>query len=433
MFTTLINLTMKRFFLLFIVLVLTNVDIWAQIDIEQYIKNNAHKVLTDNPDSLNFDDLDQFGAAIGNKRILLLGEQNHGDAATFLVKSRLVKYLHEKKGFNVLAFESDFLSLEHGWGLIQKTKPAIDSFVMRNIFPIWTNCHTTKNLFYNYLYETQNTHSPLQLTGFDCQMHGRYLFNKMQPFLKNLFANTVINEKDFNTLYEYADSLFLDNLNKDEQIFILLEQSLNNIINGVNYNSFTSWQQLVLQNLLAQTKHLQNYKSRKKYLHQYRDKQMAKNVEWLATQKYAKDKIIIWAHNGHIAKTYAYNNYATTDEVYYMMGDHLAKKSIIANELYVLGFTSYKGNIKWANGNNLAFKAKKPAKKSLENWVPSDYDFAFINFLPFNETNGTNPQAFSMKGSVINSGNNHMPYTTNWSKIFDGVFFIRNMYGCNTK
>ncbi len=39
--------------------------------------------------------------------MVLLGEQHHGDGATFQAKTRLVKYLHEQKGFNVLVWESD--------------------------------------------------------------------------------------------------------------------------------------------------------------------------------------------------------------------------------------------------------------------------------------------------------------------------------------
>ena len=94
----------------------------AQRLIKEYVINNTKQVLTIEPDVTDYSDLESFGNAIGNAKIVMLGEQSHGDAATFSAKSRLVKYLHEKKGFNVLAFESDFWGLTEGWEKTAKIK-----------------------------------------------------------------------------------------------------------------------------------------------------------------------------------------------------------------------------------------------------------------------------------------------------------------------
>ncbi len=47
-----------------------------------------------------------LGNAIRNKRIVLLGEFTHGASEISTLRNDLIRYLHQKKGFNVILFES---------------------------------------------------------------------------------------------------------------------------------------------------------------------------------------------------------------------------------------------------------------------------------------------------------------------------------------
>src|SRR3546814_15312080 len=68
--------------------------------LRRYVKGHAVPIATIHPETTDFSDLEPIGKAVGDARIVMLGEQSHGDGATFLAKARLIRYLREKNGFN---------------------------------------------------------------------------------------------------------------------------------------------------------------------------------------------------------------------------------------------------------------------------------------------------------------------------------------------
>lgn len=393
-------------------------------DIEKYVNQYTVSIRSVAPDSADYSDLEAFGNAIGDARIVMLGEQDHGDAPAFLAKTRLIRYLHEKKGFTVLAFEADFFGLNNGWDQADKNNPYF--FLQANIFPLWTFCDACNYLFRSYIPQTQQTADPLQVSGFDDQMvlqfSKSFLTKKLDSVLRS-HNLPVTHDPDYESkIIPLVDSCRRTSLSKeslfDEQRNYLLriKEELGKAIPPTDF-----WMRVV-DNLIAESNQHRSAKNDGSQI-SFRDEQMAQNLLWLATVKYAGKKIIVWAQNGHVAKPGNFND-SWQDNIHYMgrVFDGIKPPSL---KTYVLGFTSYEGEA--GRIGTKTFDVMKPKKNAFESWVPDSLNYAFTDFTSFRNTNPGVDVNFRLKGL----GHTYLHKGSAWHRIFDGIFFIRKMYPCN--
>lgn len=413
---------MLKTLLLFVTLHFT-IFTQGQNSLKSYVKENGFSISTIEPDSVNFDDLEIIGKSIGDARLVMLGEQDHGDAPTFLAKTRLIKYLHEKKGFNVLAFESDFFGLNFGFDMLEKNKPAIDSFIRKNIFGVWTLCDACQNLFYQYISSTYQTENPIVLTGFDNQMILDYSSKNLSYILDSLFHDLdlrIINQPNYESeILPAIDSLgnaYVRLPLSYDKFELYLNQIRYQMVDVLPENSF--WIQ-VMNNLIAEFNEFKMNNIYRMAAFNFRDFQMALNLKWLLDVKFPDEKVIVWAANTHIAK-YNYHSKKTSMRT---MGSFLANDEDLIKDTYVLGFTSYKGTA--GRIGTKAYSILKPLPKSFESWVNEFHQYSFVDFKGYQPENRRKPETFYMKAL----GHYYAP-KAEWNYVFDGMFFIREMYPC---
>lgn len=384
--------------------------------IKKYVKENFNEVKSINPLDTVYEDLKIIGEAIGESKIVFLGEQEHGDTKTIDIKIRLIKYLHEKHGFNVLAFESDFFALN-------QCSPENS---LENIHGVWKGCNQ-HNILGSYIHETLDSKNPIQVTGFDCRHHSSYSKQHLVNDLDSIFhiANIpFIKSKNYNSFQSSLEHILQNEYESKidsakQKLFYSWLDTIQTQLRLSQFDSKDFWKQELL-NLEQMVNNSLSTDLNETVFSNIRDRQMAENLLWLTDTKFKNEKIIVWAASFHIAKnvmkiedfkTYV-NDFENEDLV--TMGDLFNKRFI--GESYFLGFTSYEGTYRYG-------VLKAPSRHSFESILYKEgYDYGFINF----------KNCKSFKPFMMN-GTNHVPYKSDWSKNFDGIFYIREMNSCYNK
>ena len=111
---------------------------------------------------------DRGPATIGEARIVFLSEELHGVGATFHARTRLIKFLHQQCGFDVLAFESGLYDCRKVWQLLREGKMPAREAISQGVFDIWASTEELQPMF-QYLARQARQGRPLEVCGFDCQ------------------------------------------------------------------------------------------------------------------------------------------------------------------------------------------------------------------------------------------------------------------------
>jgi len=320
-----------------------------------WLNNKYNRVDFRSLTSSNFSDLQCLKNYIGNRSVVQLGESSHGTKEYSQIKVRLIKFLHEEMGFDVIAFESGFFECFY----TNENIPQIPVYpaMQNSIFWIW-GTPELRDLFL-YIKNTHSTNNPLILAGFDCQfssknnsilLHPTFLFD----ILKEIDSIQAVVYKDFDSiviqnmlgwnqayLSQYKDSInvtyyeivnYIDNhinelmplFSENPEIPIVLKQSVLNLIAYMDF--IISYNSLYINPISVRI----------------RDSTMASNVFFIKDKLYPQKKLIIWAHNYHIANS-SYLHAISPDIK--VMGNWLHEK--YNSDLYTIGTYMLRGKTKY--------------------------------------------------------------------------------------
>jgi hypothetical protein len=312
-----------------------------------------------------------------------------------------------------------------------KNPENVSKFIRQNIFPIWTGCNTCHELFNNYIPHSYNTSNPIIVSGFENQMMLNYSFQFLGPKLDSVLrsVNLPITKKDNYTteILPLIDSMKFWYLKppNDASTFLKCEKYLLEIKEQMEQKfSKNDFCMMVIENLLQENQTYRTSLVDYRLTRSVRDFQMASNLKWLYEIKYKNQKIIVWAANYHVAK---YVDTASSDITKQLisMGTYFTKDSLLKESTYIIGFSSYSGEAGRLGVKN--YTITKPRPNGFENWINSSFDYAFVDFKKFKSQFPSVHESFFLKGL------GHMSFKTEWTRLFDAEFFIRNMYPCAKK
>jgi erythromycin esterase len=338
-----------------------------------YRKNNISSEidwLKDHTYSIQLHELDDHSdfyflkPLLQNKRIVFLGENGHGVAEHSLIKTKMIKYLHKELGFQILAFESSFSDCNLCF--YQQDQLDTRQLMKHSLFRVW---HTEEvETLFRYIKETQLSNQPLILTGFDIQPASRdYITDK---FLSKVFSNIdkaygeKIVELEQEILYQYINSRNKSISKKErkqkckelmkfyKEFLLLLDKNSLELQNKFGKDVFLLVNR-ILQNRISL---IQMISSHFMKAIKIRNKAMADNISWLAQEMFPNEKMIIWAHNGHIMKrSRSLLGFPSTFS-------YLPPK--VKEFSYIIGFFMYSGQA--SENNRSVYGVQQPNEDSIE-------------------------------------------------------------------
>lgn len=451
---------MPKILLLFVVFFLSLNAYCQPAATEKWLQKNIIPLTDIRPENRDFSDLQPLKKILADKTIVMLGEEDHVFATTFEAKVRLIQFLHEELGFNVLAFEYDLFNAAMAYTEACNKKDA--GILKRNLYPYWGSVKSTELLF-PYILRTQQSKSPLRYIGIDCQVVPQYHFpdtlhgylsskkssvltynyyNDFLSIIKKAWQNPyAVNNRERLLLFSVMDDIIfeLELLTTKNQFDKLILQTLIYSKNYWNNIWIDEPGMYHLMGMPAQPDSIFGFIGDHKSLGPLnrRDKCMAENIKWLKEQYYAGEKIIIWAATEHTM----YNRHELTFDGFVMeesfpfgsrfkyagayktMGTYV--KEYFGSEVYSLAFTTLGGTVNYDRSGNTqnayplsyadhsfeAYFAKLPAKQG---WL----DFSAGHDLP---PALVDPQLLSniLTGSPITKGN--------LSRCVDGIVYISKM------
>lgn len=364
----------------------------------------------------DFSDLKPLAQAIGKARVVQLGEATHGDGATFLAKARLIRFLHDEMGFDVIAWEAGIADVPWLDDALRAGRPSPEA-ARRALYNAWQNQEVMATL--DFVRASQGTDRPMTIVGFDCRVSRPDVRAELYP--KRIFDffdrldPALISKKereDFTAMSvglvpaDYYSKPGVRPYNRElpKRLVETIDKRRDDLLvryppREIDYIRQTLVSFLAMDRALGP--------GDKPMEGEYtRDTAMAENLLWWLNGPLKDRKMIVWAHNYHVMNdSFVPVPQEARKSTRGPMGRFL--KDALGPDLYTIGFTAYSGAAR-----DLDTGGEAPVK-------PGELETELHAL--------KKPWLFLATPAKIVSASfyfNEPGDPLDWSRIYDGVFFL---------
>jgi erythromycin esterase len=382
----------------------------------------------------DFRDLRFLAPVLAGKRLVQLGESGHGVSEFSQAKVRLIKYLHEELGYDVIAFESSmFACYDADARALALSAPDM----MRNcLFGVW---HASEvEALFDYIRATKRTSRPLTLAGFDVQQSSAPGDVRRAAFFERLLAAT--GDSAAATRFAAFDSAFFADFQRHDDAPRMLAAFIdaNDARLVAGYDSIARLLESnrsalearfgdaavaigirTARSMPAYFDELRTIVTRPDSAAAVRDRGMADNVDALLDEAYPGKKIIVWAHNFHVRNDGPHVAPSPAAN----MGSYVAQRR--RAETYTVGFYMYRGTAA-DNAGNVYSVAQRDDPQTLESILyHARLRYSFVDVAGAARTAGSR---WLWEPTVaLDWGRN--PYRMIVRDQYDGIFFVDTTHG----
>jgi erythromycin esterase len=406
--------------------------------LQTWLEAHALPVRTIDASDEDFTDLEPLGDAIGSARVVQLGEPSHGAGSCFAAKARIVKFLHQRHGFDVLIWESGLYDVALAQAGMRGTDDAMTA-AQRGVFTLWSMAAEVKPLF-AYIKASQATVRPLEMAGFDMQVTADGSTARFAEDLRAFTASlrdqglrgraTALTEQALAARGRLYISKFAGQADVGDLAVAVRE--LGGLIKDhradfvqVRGGLGTDFMAHAVQNMAADAAF------RAEFAHapattaareSSRDALNATNLRWLVEERYAGRKAVVWAHDVHVMNAYYDSNFRGV-HLNQQSGDMKPTGTFMAEwlgkQVYTLGMTTFQGEDGFAMGGPASPVPPAPDGSLEARLHALGHPYAFVDFRA-QDGGLRHPVPIRLPKYEVNT-------ISDVSRIYSGLFYIDQM------